>query len=162
MAHYRAKARAVARLGIAIGGTAGAAVGSVPLSPLRAAWPIPTSFGIATLLGGLVVGVLIGYVIGDGRARLYQRMAEQARLQLQLEERISESDIRMNELLAALTARAAAAVRAEGPPAEEPETQPLVVLPEPEPHAAPTAYPYLRTVRTGPAPSGPQLAPPPA
>ena len=82
MAHYEAKARAVGRLGVAIGAMAGAAVGSVPLSPLRAAWPIPSNFGFATILGGLFVGVMIGYVIGDGRAQLYHRMAEQARLQL--------------------------------------------------------------------------------
>ena len=91
VAHYQAKARAVGRLGVAIGAVAGAAIGSVPLSPLRAAWPIPSNFGFATILGGLFVGVMIGYVIGDGRAQLYQRMAEQARLQLQLGERVSES-----------------------------------------------------------------------
>src|SRR6185295_19875869 len=80
VAHYQAKARAVGRLGVAIGAVSGAAIGSVPLSPLRAAWPIPANFGFATILGGILVGVMIGYVIGDGRAQLYQRMAEQARL----------------------------------------------------------------------------------
>ena len=114
VAHYQAKARAVGRLGVAIGAMAGAAVGSVPLSPLRAAWPIPTNYGFATMLGGLFVGVLIGYVIGDGRAQLYHRMAEQARLQLQLEERVSDNDVRMAQLLTALTARAAAAVAGPG------------------------------------------------
>ena len=92
VAHYQAKARAVSRTGVAIGAFAGVLVGSIPLSPLRAAWPIPSSYGFATLLGGLVVGVLIGYVIGDPRGKLYQRMAEQARLQLQLEQRISQND----------------------------------------------------------------------
>ena len=106
VAHYQAKARAVSRTGVAIGAFAGVLVGSIPLSPLRAAWPIPSSYGFATLLGGLVVGVLIGYVIGDPRGKLYQRMAEQARLQLQLEQRISQNDARMGQLLTALTARA--------------------------------------------------------
>ena len=78
VAHYQAKARAVSRTGVAIGAFAGVLVGSIPLSPLRAAWPIPSSYGFATLLGGLVVGVLIGYVVGDPRGKLYQRMAEQA------------------------------------------------------------------------------------
>ena len=91
-------------------------MGSVPLSPLHAAWPIPTNFGFATILGGLFVGVMIGYVIGDGRAQLYHRMAEQARLQLQLEERVSENDTRMGQLLTALTARAAAAAQAQAAP----------------------------------------------
>ena len=151
MAHYQAKARAVGRLGIAIGAVSGAAVGSVPLSPLRAAWPIPSNFGFATILGGLFVGVMIGYVIGDGRAQLYHRMAEQARLQLQLEERVSENDTRMGQLLTALTARAAAAVQAQAP--VTPAPQPQVV--QPKPVAAP--HPYLRTVAIS---SAPPLSPP--
>ena len=151
VAHYQAKARAVGRLGVAIGAMAGAAVGSVPLSPLRAAWPIPSNFGFATILGGLFVGVMIGYVIGDSRAQLYQRMAEQARLQLQLEERVSENDTRMGQLLTALTARAAAAVQAQAQAAPAP--QPQVV--QPRPVAAP--HPYLRTVAVT---SAPPLSPP--
>ena len=113
--HYQAKARSVGRLGVAIGASAGVLIGAVPLSPLRFAWPIPSGYGFATILGGLVVGVLIGYVIGDGRAQMYQRMAEQARLQLQLEQRISENDARMAQLLTALTARATAAARSQVP-----------------------------------------------
>ena len=69
---------------------------------------------------------MIGYVIGDGRAQLYHRMAEQARLQLQLEERVSENDTRMAQLLTALTARAAAAAQAQAAP---PPPQPQVVRP---------------------------------
>ena len=161
VAHYQAKARAVGRLGVAMGATIGVAVGSVPLSPLRAAWPIPSSFGFATILGGLVVGVLIGYVIGDGRAQLYQRMAEQARLQLQLEERVSENDSRMAQLLTALTARAAAAVQAQAPAPAEPQVvqlEPLAAIPAPVAAASP--YPRLRTVAVGGTPSAPPLSPP--
>ena len=156
VAHYQAKARAVGRLGVAIGAIAGAAVGSVPLSPLRAAWPIPSNFGFATILGGLFVGVMIGYVIGDGRAQLYHRMAEQARLQLQLEERVSENDERMAQLLTALTARAAAALQAQAAP---PPQQPQVVQPQPQPVAA-ARHPYLRTVAVTAKPSTPPLSPP--
>ena len=142
VAHYETKARSVSRAAVAIGAFAGVLVGSIPLSPLRAAWPIPASYGFATLLGGLVVGVLIGYVIGDPRGKLYQRMAEQARLQLQLEQRISLNDARMAQLLTALTARAAAAAqRPAAPP-------PLAAVPQPAPVAAPlvVAVPCLRTV----------------
>jgi hypothetical protein len=109
-AHYRAKARSVARIGVAAGAAVGLVVGAVPLTPLRFAWPIPGEYGFATVLAGLGVGALIGYVIGDARAQLYRRMAEQARLQLQLERRISENDARIAELVAELQ-RASQAMR---------------------------------------------------
>lgn len=145
VAHYQAKAHAVGRLGVAIGASTGVLIGSVPLSPLRFAWPIPSGYGFATILGGLVVGVLIGYVIGDARAQMYHRMAEQARLQLQLEQRISENDARMAQLLTALTARAAAsAQRATQAP------QPAPAQPRPVP---------VQPIAPPPAPE--QLAPPP-
>ena len=162
VAHYEAKARSVNRAGVAIGAFAGVLVGSIPLSPLRAAWPIPSSYGFATLLGGLVVGVLIGYVVADPRGKLYQRMADQARLQLRLEQRISQNDARMGQLLTALTARAAAAV-------QRPAPQPLAEAPPPAPVAAPQIFPApaplptldppprLRTVST---PAAPPLSPP--
>ena len=168
--HYQAKARAVSRAGVAIGAFAGVLVGSVPLSPLRAAWPIPSSYGFATLLGGLIVGVLFGYVIGDPRGKLYQRMAEQARLQLQLEHRISRNDACMAQLLTALTARAAAAAQREAiEPAPAP---PLAPAPAPVPSAASYVAPVYEAppdappprLRTVPAveraPSTPPLSPP--
>jgi hypothetical protein len=170
VAHYQAKARAVSRAGVAIGAFAGVLIGSIPLSPLRAAWPIPSSYGFATLLGGLVVGVLIGYVIGDPRGKLYQRMAEQARLQLQLEQRISQNDARMGQLLTALTARAAAAAqRPAAPPplAEAPPPTPVAppqvfAAPQPlDPPAFEAPPPRLRTVpATESGPMTPPLAPP--
>ena len=187
VAHYQAKARAVGRAGVAIGAFAGVVVGAIPLSPLRAAWPIPSSYGFATLLGGLIVGVLIGYVIGDPRAKLYQRMAEQARLQLQLEQRISENDARMAQLLTALTARAAAAARQAPPqpapvqqpaPAPQPvyapppaqpvqqlqpvqHVQPVQPAPPEEEHPYAVPPPRLRTVAAAaPAPTAPPLSPP--
>jgi hypothetical protein len=162
VAHYEAKARSVSRAGVAVGAFAGVLVGSIPLSPLRAAWPIPSSYGFATLLGGFVVGVLIGYVVGDPRAKLYQRMAEQARLQLQLQQRLSQNDARMGQLLTAITARAAATV-------QRPAPQPLAEAPPPAPVAAPQIVaapaplptldppPRLRTVST---PAAPPLSPP--
>jgi hypothetical protein len=117
-AHYHAKARAVARLSVAIGATVGVFVGAVPLTPLRFAWPIPSQYAFATILAGLGVGILIGYVIGDARAQLYRRMTEQARLQLQLEQRISANDFKIAELVAELHSRPAA-VPAEPEPTPE-------------------------------------------
>ncbi len=168
VAHYEAKARAVSRTGVAIGAFAGVLIGSIPLSPLRAAWPIPSSYGFATLLGGLVVGVLIGYVVGDPRGKLYQRMAEQARLQLRLEQRISQNDERMGQLLTALTARAAAAQRAavQQPPAEPAPPAPVALAPvvASQPVELPVFAPpppRLRTVPPpAPAPAVPPLSPP--
>jgi hypothetical protein len=103
-AHYRTKGRDVVRLGVSAGAAVGLVVGSVPLTPLQFAWPIPSRFGVATALAGLGLGILIGYVIGDGRAQLYRRMAEQARLQLRLEERLAANDARIAGLVAELQA----------------------------------------------------------
>jgi hypothetical protein len=118
--HYRAKARTVARLGVAAGAAVGLLVGSVPLTPLRFAWPVPSEYGFATILAGIGVGLLIGYVIGDARAQLYRRMAVQARLQLHLEQRISANDARIAELVAELQARSAAQTLDETPSPERP------------------------------------------
>jgi hypothetical protein len=161
--HYQAKARAVGRLGVAIGASAGVLVGAVPLSPLRFAWPIPSGYGFATILGGLIVGVLIGYVIGDSRAQMYHRMAEQARLQLQLEQRISDNDKRMAQLLTALTARAtASAARAQTPQpvqASQPVQPPQPVQVQ-QAQPVPVALPPVQIQE--PAVSGPVAAPAPA
>jgi hypothetical protein len=142
--HYRAKARSVARAGVATGAVVGFLVGCVPLTPLRFAWPIPERFGIATVLAGVAIGILIGYVIGDGRAGLYRRMAEQARLQLHLEERLAANDARVAQLVAELQA-----VQAPSPPAPEPQPEPALALPPPVPH-----------LRIAPSPLAPPLTPP--
>ena len=139
--HYRAKARSVARAGVVAGALVGLAVGSVPLTPLRFAWPIPERFGVATLLVGVAIGILIGYVVGDGRAALYRRMAEQARLQLGLEERLAENDARIAELVAELQA-----VRTPAPAEPEADAVP-----------PPLALPHLRIA---PSPLAPPLTPP--
>lgn len=126
--HYRAKARAVARVGVATGAAIGLLVGSVPVTPLHFAWPIPTHYVFATILAGISVGALIGYVIGDARAQLYRRMAQQARLQLQLERRISANDVRIAELVAELQARpTTAAVEVEVEP-EPPRRLPYIAM----------------------------------
>jgi hypothetical protein len=161
IAHYEARARAVSRTAVAVGAFVGTAVGAIPLSPLRAAWPIPSGYGFATLLGGLVVGVLVGYVIGDPRGKLYQRMADQARLQLQLDRRISQNDARMAQLLTALTARAAAAAQATPPPQPAPVAAPHDLSPPPRLRTVPppvSADPPAPAAATAP-PLSPPLTP---
>ncbi len=156
--HYGAKGRAVGRLGIVVGAIAGVLVGSVPLSPLGFAWPIPSSYGFATVLVGLGVGLLLGFVIGDSRARMYHRMAEQARAQLVLEERISKSDARIAQLVAALTARARTAAPQPQPPQTQPQPQAAVLPPVvPEPAAPAPVAPVPPVVPVAPAPVQPQL-----
>ncbi len=145
--HYGAKGRAVGRASVAVGAVVGVLVGTVPLSPLSFVWPIPSSFGLATVLVGLGCGLLIGFVVGDSRARMYHRMAEQARAQLVLEERISRSDARVEQLVAALTARA----RAVAPP---------TAAPAPPVTQAPTPPTLLRPPTPQTVTSAPPLSPP--
>ncbi len=144
--HYGARGRAVGRTSIAAGAVVGVLVGAVPLSPLSFAWPIPSSYGLATVLVGLGCGLLIGFVVGDARGRMYYRMAEQARAQLVLEERIARSDARIEQLVAALTARARAV-------AQQPaSTQPVSLAPAPPTLLRAPAEPVLA--------AAPPLSPP--
>jgi hypothetical protein len=113
-------------------------------------------------------------VVGDPRGKLYQRMAEQSRLQLRLEQRISQNDARMAQLLTALTARAAAAAPRPSPPQPQPAPvptvapiQPVVRAPQPLQAAPPPTDfdappPRLRTVAAvePPASPAPPLSPP--
>ena len=145
--HYGAKGRAVGRASVAVGAVVGVLVGAVPLSPLSFVWPIPSSFGLATVLVGLGCGLLFGFVVGDSRARMYHRMAEQARAQLVLEERISRSDARVEQLVAALTARA----RAVTPPPPAAPPPPVTLAPTP---------PTLLRSPTPQTASAPPLSPP--
>src|SRR5205085_8288212 len=56
-------------LGVVIGLAAGAVIGGLPLA---ARGPIPSKFGIATLLLGVLLGGLLGYVVGNSRAFGYR------------------------------------------------------------------------------------------
>ncbi|MEX2211516.1 MAG: hypothetical protein WD689_07110 [Gaiellaceae bacterium] len=76
---------------VAFGALLGAAFGAVPLTSLGDAWPIGSGFGFATLLGGLLVGGVIGYVIGDTRALGYRLQAQGMLSQLQLERNTAET-----------------------------------------------------------------------
>jgi len=84
-ARLYSKADAVVMGSIATGMVIGAAFGAVPLTSLGAAWPIPSIFGVASLIVGALLGAIIGYTIGDARAFGYRIQAQSALCQLQIE-----------------------------------------------------------------------------
>ena len=142
------KASAFVAGSCAIGGTVGAAFGSVPLTSLGAAWPIPQYLGFATLLVGGLVGAVIGYVIGDARSFGYRLQAQTALCQLQ-SERNSAVAAESLAKLAATVARqqqqqpaqrraAAPAPAAARAPASAPASAPAAPVPA-APAAAPSA-----------------------
>jgi hypothetical protein len=151
------------RVGCAVGGGIfGVFVGAVPLTPLRSVWGVPASFGVATIIVGALLGILIGYVVGEGRAFRYRVQAQSAIFQLEIERRVS----------AAVTeAVASVAAPSESPaPASEPAPAPVVesapgALVEPAPAAEPTpappvSPPPLSPVAEPPRPVEPLLRPP--
>jgi hypothetical protein len=74
------------RLGSTIaGGLFGAAAGSVPLTPIGDAWPVPAAYGIALALVGLVVGAVLGNLVSEARAFRIRFEAQASLCQLQLE-----------------------------------------------------------------------------
>jgi uncharacterized integral membrane protein len=128
------------RVGCAVGGGIfGVFVGAVPLTPLKSVWGLPAGFGIATIIVGALVGILIGWVIGEGRAFRYRVQAQSAIFQLEIERRVTSA---VAEAVATATASQAAPV-----------------VEEPEPAAAP-ALPPLSPVIESPRPAEPLLRPP--
>jgi hypothetical protein len=81
-AQLERRARAVRRGVTVAGGVLGAIFGSIPLTPLGSAWPIPHVFGFTTLLVGACIGAFIGWVVGDGRAEMYRLHAQTTLCQL--------------------------------------------------------------------------------
>jgi hypothetical protein len=119
------------RVGCAVGGGIfGVFVGAVPLTPLRSVWGVPASFGVATIIVGALLGILIGYVVGEGRAFRYRVQAQSAIFQLEIERRVSAA---VTEAVASVAASPASAPAVE--PVTEPEPAPAV---EPVPEPAPT------------------------
>jgi hypothetical protein len=79
------KAMSAQKGSVAVGVLLGAVFGGIPLTSLGASWPIPHSFGFATLLAGAIVGGVIGFVIGDARSFGYKLQAQAALCQVEIQ-----------------------------------------------------------------------------
>ncbi len=102
------------RVGSAVtGGVVGVIFGAVPLTPLASVWPIPAIFGFATILLGALAGVLVGYVVGEGRAFRLRVQAQTALFQVDIERRLESA-------LAVQARLIAAAIGAANPTAARP------------------------------------------
>ena len=140
------------RVGCAVGGGIfGVFVGAVPLTPLRSVWGVPASFGVATIIVGALIGILIGYVVGEGRAFRYRVQAQSAIFQLEIERRVSAA---VTEAVAGVAVQPVV-----------PEPAPAVVQPAPEPappvvEPAPPVVAEAREPASQPAAS-PLVSPPP-
>jgi hypothetical protein len=145
------KATAALLGSVVVGACLGAGFGAVPLTSLGENWPIPQSFGFATMLAGSIVGALVGYVIGDARAFGYRLQAQATLSQLQM--------VRNSTATAeALHALAAAGV------APAPKAKPAAQAPAPRPAApaAPPAPPAVRPPVNQPPLTPPSVSPPAA
>jgi len=124
---------------IVAGASLGAAFGAVPLTPLGEAWPIPSTFGPATMLLGALAGAAVGYVIGDNRAFRHRLQAQAMLMDLQRELNTAATVQALREIVAQL------AEQFERSPAREVAQiptyvpAPAPVLPQPEPAQAPPA-----------------------
>jgi hypothetical protein len=157
------------RVGCAVGGGIfGVFVGAVPLTPLKSVWGLPAGFGVATIIVGALVGILIGWVIGEGRAFRYRVQAQSAIFQLEIERRVTSA---VAEAVATATAHAAPPVIEEPrkPPSLPPLSPAPTVAEEPaeeaseepaEEPAKPPSLPPLSPVIESPRPAEPLLRPP--
>jgi hypothetical protein len=150
------------RVGCAVGGGIfGVFVGAVPLTPLRSVWGVPAGFGVATIIVGALLGILIGYVIGEGRAFRYRVQAQSAIFQLEIERRVSDA---VTEAVASVAASPASPPPvAEPAPVVEPAQQPSVSPPPLSPVAEPARLvePLLRPPGLELPPVSPRLDEPP-
>jgi hypothetical protein len=148
------------RVGCAVGGGIfGVFVGAVPLTPLKSVWGLPAGFGVATIIVGALVGILIGWVIGEGRAFRFRVQAQSAIFQLEIERRVTSA---VAEAVATATAHAAPVAEEPAPPPALPPLSPTPqVVEEPvEEPAKPPPLPPLSPVSESPRPSEPLLRPP--
>jgi hypothetical protein len=149
------------RVGCAVGGGIfGVFVGAVPLTPLKSVWGLPAGFGVATIIVGALVGILIGWVIGEGRAFRYRVQAQSAIFQLEIERRVTSA---VAEAVATATAQATSPVIEE--PQKPSSLPPLSPAPpvsdEPaEEPPEPPSLPPLSPVVESPRPTEPMLRPP--
>jgi hypothetical protein len=120
---------------VVAGGALGAGFGAVPLTSLGSTWPVPSSFGFATMLVGAVCGAVMGYFIGDARSFAYKLQAQSALCQLQIER---------NTTAAAERAAVAPPAPVAAPVPVEPQQPPPEAIAPPEPQAL--AEPQLRAL----------------
>ncbi len=149
------------RVGCAVGGGIfGVFVGAVPLTPLKSVWGLPAGFGVATIIVGALVGILIGWVIGEGRAFRYRVQAQSAIFQLEIERRVTSA---VAEAVATATAQATSRVieETQKPPSLPPLSPAPPVSDEPaEEPPEPPSLPPLSPVVESPRPTEPMLRPP--
>jgi hypothetical protein len=148
------------RVGCAVGGGIfGVFIGAVPLTPLKSVWGVPAGFGVATIIVGALLGILVGYVIGEGRAFRYRVQAQSAIFQLQIERRVASA---VTEAVTQSTAAAAPAAEAPAPvspPVSTPAPPPPPSAPEPAPPLSPLETP-LSTPAPPLPPASAETAPP--
>ena len=157
------------RVGCAVGGGIfGVFVGAVPLTPLKSVWGVPAGFGIATIIVGALLGILVGYVIGEGRAFRYRVQAQSAIFQLEIERRVSSAVAEAVASVAVLQAQPAPTapdlpVHADEPtPPTMPPLSPVTVAPRPAPEPEREPQPTREADRDpGPGHADPPLLRPP-
>lgn len=120
------------RVGSAVFGAGlGVVFGAVPMSPLGKYLPIPSSYGLALVLLGGLVGGFLGYVVGEGRAFRIRLQAQMVLFQLQIERNTHGGTVPA-PAAAPVAPPAPAAVAA--PPAPAPA--PVQAVPQPAPVVA--------------------------
>ncbi|MGZ4280536.1 MAG: hypothetical protein ACXVQ4_00440 [Gaiellaceae bacterium] len=143
------------RVGSSIaGGIVGVIFGAVPLTPLSSVWPIPAIFGFATILLGGLAGVLVGYVVGEGRAFRLRVQAQTALFQVDIEKRLESALMVQSRLIAAALAPP---VPAATPVAAAPA--PVAPVAPAAPAPAPAAAAPVAPAQPDPAPAAPAPAP---
>jgi hypothetical protein len=132
------------RVGCAVGGGIfGVFVGAVPLTPLKSVWGVPAGFGVATIIVGALLGILLGYVIGEGRAFRYRVQAQSAIFQLEIERRVSSAVAEAVASVAVQHVQPAPTTPSSTAPADQPTTptmpplSPVAVAPRPAPEPEP-------------------------
>jgi hypothetical protein len=143
-----------------IGAVIGGFFGAMPLTSLGDSWPIPHQFGFGTLLVGVLIGALTGYVIGDARAFGYRLQAQSSLCQLHLERNTAallsraREQSSSHEALPSSRPEPPAAPRVEAPRVETPRVEmPRVEYVAPEPEPAPPPAPVPVYVEPEPEPA---------
>src|SRR5207247_11186829 len=112
-------------LGVLAGAPVGAVVGGLPLV---AHGPIPSKFGIATLLLGALLAGTLGYIVAKGRSFGYRLKAQLMLGQLRLEQNVQALlAVSEHPALPALPAAEAVHALPEAPRIEEPVDAGLAV-----------------------------------